>query len=303
MADPKQKGRIPDEAKLGFAFLLAIIVFVYGLFFLKEIRVTGGTYMIRAEFGNIGGVKRSDPVLIGGVQIGKVERTGLDNRQPYAILRIEDEYRIPDDSAIEVFSRSVMGEMGLQVRLGQSTTMVPPDGVLRGKEATGLSTLLSDADSLSARLQTLLANADRYLDPNSETSFRRNLNSLQDLTDTFTTTLRQERQQIHRVMVDLDSLVNTVRGISNNEREKIAATMSHLEQTSAQLVDMTARLQRSTGLLETILLRLERGEGTLGKLLIDDKLYKDMDRLMVNLDGLIADLKENPKRYFGVSIF
>ena len=55
--------------------------------------------------------------------------------------------------------------------------------------------------------------------------------------------------------------------------------------------------------LETILQRMERGEGTLGKLLKDDKLYSNMDRLMVNLDGLVVDLKENPKRYLNISIF
>ena len=66
---------------------------------------------------------------------------------------------------------------------------------------------------------------------------------------------------------------------------------------------MITQLEGTTTSLDTILKRLERGEGTLGKMLKDDKLYSDMDLLMVNLNELVVDLKENPKKYLKVEIF
>jgi phospholipid/cholesterol/gamma-HCH transport system substrate-binding protein len=72
---------------------------------------------------------------------------------------------------------------------------------------------------------------------------------------------------------------------------------------SVALNTMMDKLQTTTTSLDNILARIERGEGTVGKLLRDDKLYDDMDRLFVNLDGLVSDLKENPKKYLGISIF
>ena len=74
-----KKRFLPDEAKLGMAFLLAIIIFVWGLFYLKEWRITGDTYLVEVNFTSAVGVKSSDPILVGGVRIGKVESVTLDN--------------------------------------------------------------------------------------------------------------------------------------------------------------------------------------------------------------------------------
>ena len=59
MSNPSKKNRIPDEAKLGGAFVLALLVFVFGLFFLKDYRITGGTYELKAKFENLSGNKRT----------------------------------------------------------------------------------------------------------------------------------------------------------------------------------------------------------------------------------------------------
>lgn len=297
------KGKIPNEAKLGFAFLLAIFIFVYGMFYLKDYRITGGTYKLEAEFQNISGLKRSDPVLLGGVRIGKTESIGLDGQTPIAFLRIEDEYQIPRDSYVEIIDRSVMGEKGIEVHKGTSPQMAEPGDRLTGQVAAGLFSMVSMADSLSTDLQTLIGSMNAILSPETDSSIKNSLVNVEEITGTLKTTLNQERRQIHRVITNLDSLVNTIQGISTSERGKISATMSNLEKTSGQLSDMIAQLQGTTSSLETILQRMERGEGTLGMLLKDDKLYSNMDRLMVNLDGLVVDLKENPKRYLNISIF
>lgn len=106
---------LPDEAKLGIVFLLAIITFVWGLFYLKEWRVTGDTYLVDVRLSSAVGVKSSDPILVGGVRIGKVEAVSLDDLTPIVTLRIDEPYEIPEDSQVEVISRSVMGEKSINI--------------------------------------------------------------------------------------------------------------------------------------------------------------------------------------------
>jgi phospholipid/cholesterol/gamma-HCH transport system substrate-binding protein len=163
--------------------------------------------------------------------------------------------------------------------------------------------MIGKADSLSDGLQTLLTNVNNILDEDLDRSLKGSLSNVESLTGEFRVTLQQERSRINRTLANLDSLLITAQNISSSERDKISATMANMEKASARLDEMITEFQGATTSLTAIMQKVERGEGTLGKLVNDDKLYTDMNRLMVNLDGLVVDLKENPKRYLNVSIF
>lgn len=301
---------LPDEAKLGMVFLLAIIIFVWGLFYLKEWRVTGDTYLVDVRLSSAVGVKSSDPILVGGVRIGKVEAVTLDDMSPIITLRVDEPYEIPEDSQVEVISRSVMGEKSINIRKGVSTVMVPPGGTIEGTAAPGISEMFTQVDSVTINMRNLLKNANILLDPDREKSIKSSLAGVHDLTIELRETLKRESGQINRVVANMDSLVSNVRDLSETERSKVTSTLDNLESTSGRLSTMMDELQSTSTALGNILTRLDRGEGTIGRLLQDERLYEDavrvagkMDRLVTSLDELVVDLKSNPGRYVTVEIF
>lgn len=306
----QKKGLLPDEAKLGMVFLLAIIIFVWGLFYLKEWRVTGDTYLVEVRLSSAVGVKSTDPILVGGVRIGKVEAVRLDDLTPIVILRIDEPYEIPEDSQVEVISRSVMGEKSINIRKGISTKRVPPGGKMEGTTAPGISDMFTQVDSVTVNMRNLLENANILLDPERDKSIKSSLAGVHDLTIELQKTLKRESVQLNRVMANMDSLVDNVKDLSETERDKVSNTLDNLESTSGRLSAMLDELQTTTTALDNILTRIDRGEGTIGKLLQDERLYDDavrvagkMDRLMTSLDELVVDLKSNPGRYVTVEIF
>lgn len=301
---------LPDEAKLGIVFLLAIITFVWGLFYLKEWRVTGDTYLVNVRLSSAVGVKSTDPILVGGVRIGKVESVTLDNLTPIVTLRIDEPYEIPEDSQVEVISRSVMGEKSINIRKGVSEQMIPPGGKIEGTAAPGISDMFTQVDSVTLNMRNLLENANILLDPERDKSIKSSLAGVHDLTIELQNTLKRESVQVNRVMANMDSLVSNLKDLSETERSKVTGTLDNLENTSGRLSAMMGELQSTTTALGNILARLDRGEGTMGKLLQDDRLYEDavrvagkMDRLVTSLDDLVVDLKSNPGRYVTVEIF
>ncbi len=301
---------LPDEAKLGMVFLLAIIIFVWGLFYLKEWRVTGDTYLVDVRLSSAVGVKSSDPILVGGVRVGKVEAVTLDDMSPIVTLRVDEPFEIPEDSQVEVISRSVMGEKSINIRKGVSTVMVPPGGTIEGTAAPGISDMFTQVDSVTLNMRNLLKNANILLDPDREKSIKSSLAGVHDLTIELRETLKRESGQINRVVANMDSLVSNVKDLSETERSKVTSTLDNLESTSGRLNAMMDELQSTTTALGNILTRLDRGEGTMGKLLQDERLYEDavrvagkMDRLVTSLDELVVDLKSNPGRYVTVEIF
>ena len=163
--------------------------------------------------------------------------------------------------------------------------------------------MITQVDSVSVNVTRLLRNANTFLGPEFKGSIKGSLSNVQEITQQLKTTLNRESRQLHQVMANMDSVLNNIQDISASEKEKISTTLLNLERMSVALNTMMDKLQTTTTSLDNILARIERGEGTVGKLLRDDKLYDDMDRLFVNLDGLVSDLKENPKKYLGISIF
>ncbi len=301
---------LPDEAKLGMVFLLAIIIFVWGLFYLKEWRVTGDTYLVEVRLSSAVGVKSTDPILVGGVRIGKVEAVTLDDLTPIVTLRIDEPYEIPEDSQVEVISRSVMGEKSINIRKGVSTTMIPPGGTIEGTSAPGISDMFTQVDSVTVNVRDLLKNANLLLDPGRDKSVMSSLAAMHDLTVELQETIKRESAQFNRVLTNMDSLVVNAKNLSETERSKVSSTLDNLESTSGHLRTLVNDLHSTNTSLDNILARMDRGEGTLGKLLLDETLYDDvdrvfvkMDRLVTNLDELVVDLKSNPGRYVKVEIF
>ena len=84
---------------------------------------------------------------------------------------------------------------------------------------------------------------------------------------------------------------------------QVDSTIRSLRATSANAADLTADLKTTTAKLNTVLAKLEKSEGTAGKLLNDPALYNDLRALLTRVDSLTLDFKKNPRRYIDLRIF
>ena len=62
-------------------------------------------------------------------------------------------------------------------------------------------------------------------------------------------------------------------------------------------------MAKTVASLNTILGRLERGEGTLGRLSTDDSLYEELEATVRTMRELMEDIKANPGRYLKIEVF
>lgn len=76
-----------------------------------------------------------------------------------------------------------------------------------------------------------------------------------------------------------------------------SGTGARIDTLSANLAALTSHLGSATVAIDTLLRRMNRGEGTLGKLASDSTLYTDLHNLSVSLTALLTDLKEHPDKY------
>lgn len=79
--------------------------------------------------------------------------------------------------------------------------------------------------------------------------------------------------------------------------------MTALQHASANFEAISAEFKTTSTKLNTMLAKVDSGQGSAGKLLNDEQLYTNMLGLLSRVDSLFIDLKKNPKRYINLSIF
>lgn len=114
---------------------------------------------------------------------------------------------------------------------------------------------------------------------------------------------------------ELKALTISMRAASQNvekatSREEIDRAMKRLDTLSASAERTANTVETSTKALDAVLGRIQRGEGTLGKMSTDDVLYTNLNKTLesvnatsLEMKNLLADLKANPKKYLKVSVF
>jgi len=101
---------------------------------------------------------------------------------------------------------------------------------------------------------------------------------------------------LSRFAVNLDTMAMSQRANVDTSMAAIRAVTYNLQQASENL-------KSTTQSLDVVLNKIQKGQGTLGKLVQEEKLYNDIDSLASNLNLLVRDLRENPGKYVKVSVF
>jgi len=93
---------------------------------------------------------------------------------------------------------------------------------------------------------------------------------------------------VERVMAHIDTI------LGNGKR---------IDSLGANITDLTNQLSQATASLNGLLAKVNKGEGTLGRLASDSTLYNDLHKTLNALTDLLTDLKERPGRYVHVKVF
>lgn len=286
------------EIRVGIFVLIGVLAFLIALFTLTDVGTFRGRYYVSTVVESAGGMRRGDPVQMRGVNIGRV--TGFEMVPSGVAVELElyDSYRVPEDSHVLVRSSGLLGGMVVDVVPGESQETAEEGEVLAGGLEPGM---LDAAAGLGGQAETVLARLDALLSQRTVGAVGESAVELQALLTELNALTARQRVELAEVSASLR------RSAAGVER---ATAGPQLERSVARIDSLTARLDatsetlgRASVSLETVLGRIERGEGTLGRLIADDQLYDNLNTTAVTLRELIADIQRDPRRYLNVSVF
>ena len=301
LMDAVPRGTGSREARVGLFVLLGLISFVIVIFWMTDPATLRGRYMLVTTVDNAGGVRAGDPVQMQGINVGRVNGFEMIPNGPiYITLEIEGEWDIPEGS------RTVMGESGLfggrtiRIERGESTQFLAEWDTIPGEGAE--AGLLGSVDDLSERAGNVLTSLDSLLDQRTVGSIQETIRNLNDLVVNLSAVTQEQRASLSRLTVSLGRRAEGLEAVGDAGPDA-ARAIARADSTMLLLSETSTNLNSAATSLQTVLGRIEAGEGTLGRLSTSDSLYINMNNAAASLSALLEDLRANPNRYINISIF
>ena len=303
--------KISSEAKVGLIGIATLMLLIWGINYLKGRNILDSNYTLHAFFENSGGLEVSSPILMQGIKIGYIDDIELHPARDlpvHVIFHVEKKYPLSIGSTAILFSADLLGSRVVRIEpSGKEALVKHNDTIPASLEADIITSLTSQVmpvmeqiGDLSESLDTVVHKLDKLMDSEATAEA---LLDLAEISTSLSATLKPGGA-LHESFNNLESFSSML----ESQEDEFASLAGHLNSISESIdsagIDRIANeLEAASEAFAQLLDQLNSGEGSMGKLIYSDTLYAQLQNLVVDLDSLIVDLKENPKDYVSISLF
>jgi len=310
-----------SEVKIGLVGLIAILILIWGINFLKGNNIFGDSNNYYAIYSNIDGLESSSPVRINGLTVGNVSEIYFHPSNTGDIIvefTLNDDIRFPINTVAKIYNSDIMGTKAVQLIYGNSNSYASIGDTLFSDVEDGLKEevnkqvlpLKNKAEELISSIDSVMTVITTVLDKDARESLS---GSLRSLNRTFSTmelamvkldsVIYKNDTRVSNILLNVESITTNL----HNNNEQISNVIRNFESISDSLAKSNIKntiynLDNSLSKFDKILQKIDNGEGTIGLLLNDKEMYNNISSASKQLDLLIEDMKKYPKRYVTFSL-
>ncbi len=305
--------KISNETKVGALVAIAITILILGYNFLKGKDLFSKEVVLYAKYESIDGLQNSNAITIKGMKVGRITNMKLqDNGKDGILVRfiVNGDVKIPKNSKAVVVSADILGTKAIELKLGDSRELVGDNDTLASRQEESLSDQVTSqilpvkvkAESLLASMDTVMIIVQSIFNPETRTSIQRgvfdmketlhNINKLSNRMDIMV------EKKLSVIMTNLSSITSNF-VILNDSIVKMTNNATAITSAIAQsdLTDAINSAEKSLIQMGKVMEKIEKGEGSLGLLVNDDELYINLVKSTAELDSLLVEFQENPRKY------
>ena len=272
------------ETRLGLFFALALIAAFIILEMLGGTAFFKGGYKLNALFNNIQELKVGDPVKMAGVEIGRVESVGLTNSRVRVTFRVfSKDTAVRTDSKATVKFTGLMGQNFVAIDFGTSAGVLAAEGAfLQTAEQPDLSQIMAKLDNVATGVENLTK------------SFTGD--KIDNLLGPFTDFLKQNQVPLTATIGNLKTISDNIAqgqgtvGMLVNDPTLYNTTLTTVSNLQGTMQTLSDDLKFTLGQAKGIFADIEKGQGTMGKLLKDETLYTETSLAMTNLREIMQKI-------------
>lgn len=301
--------KISRELKTGIIALLSIVLFFWGYNFLKNQSIYDKTRTYYAEYPNVQGLSPNSPITINGLSVGKVSDISFHPIKKGVLivhLNLTNDIQFSKNSIAEIYSPDFISGKSLRINLAFDGSEIAKNGdTLIGSVESGImgmineqiAPLQSKVESFVVNSDSVMQNINQVLDAKNQQKIRASLNDLSITLEKFKNISLNADKLFTNNKDRLDSILTN----ANSAMAGFSKFTDSLEKVD--LVAATTKLETSLDGVNQILDSIKNGEGTIGKLINDEQLYKNLEGASLEMEELLREIKLHPKRFVHLSVF
>lgn len=329
------------EIKIGILTLIVLVSMIWGYTFLKGRNLLSPATELFTTYSDVTDLTVSSPVMVNGFKVGTVTKIKLnpsDVKKMDVFYLIDNEYNIPKDAVANLKSLGFVSGKGIFLEFEEPCTgssCAKSGDEIKGKVVGLLGAMFGEdemsnySSELTASVRSIIANIGSKDEPGALNETIRQLEviskNLAAISISTNKLMQQSSENIEKTIANIAVVTN---GLANSN-QKLEGIISNVNKVSGDLAssnlgntveqanatlssskvaidELKSTLTSTTNTLKdlsAVLSKLDKGDGSMAKLMNDKQLYNNLEAASKNLSLLLQDLRLNPKRYAHFSIF
>jgi phospholipid/cholesterol/gamma-HCH transport system substrate-binding protein len=285
-----------QEVTVGTLVLVGVLLFIGGSLWLQGKTISRAP-KVSVQFEDAGTLKRGSPVKVSGVELGTVSDITYQGYKK-VLVRLDLQAAVDPrkDAAASLATVGLVADAVVNFVPGTSTEPLPKDAVIMGTVARGLTDV---GNEIGEKAKGLLDSLNRVRFRELSDNLNKTLTSFQRVAELYGDTKNGPMSELAGTMKRLQAVsarIDTVLA-----EAKVTETLHTADSLMASLTKLSEAAQGTSKQLDGILGRINRGEGSLGKLAADTLLYENAQRLVKSLQEFVDDLKKHPGK-IGITV-
>ena len=330
-----------NDLLVGTVVLLVILTLTGATFWAKQADIGERRAKVVARFRDVGNARVGNAVVIRGVRAGTIEAIELARGGwVHVRMNLDRSMQLPTTAVVLLNESSLFGEWQATITPRAAlphdeTVQAQVDessgggDVLPGATLPDIAKLTAVAGQIAGDVANVAGRVEVAFDERAARELRSSIRNFADLSTTLSHTVRAHAGDLDTVSRGLQSAVASLNrtassaelmasridsSSSSGQIRQMVDDMSHaaaeLRRATAQVRAMSEQLSKTQGQLDafltngdSVLVKLNTGQGSLGLLLNDPSLYRNSDSLLTQLRGLVTEVRTNPKKFVSVRLF
>lgn len=308
--------RVSTELKVGLFALFVLAILTYMTFKVggfEWIKKEG--YTVNVYFKNIAGLDEKTKIKVAGVDAGIIEKIELSEGVARLTLRMNTKVKLYSDASAAIKATGLLGDKYLEVKIGSKEPYLKSGDTIKNvTEVVDIDDMARNLSEVSANINKLAISLNESLGTEeAKRSLKESILNLRDITANVNSMITTNDKRMRNVLDNINDLTASINDLVKNNKDSFTTAMSNLKDFSGTLKsdgpglitnlnkatkelkalveENRTSIRTTTESLENIAKKIDSGEGTLGKLVKDDRLYESINKAAEGVDKTIGAIE------------
>ena len=288
--------------KVGITVVASIIIVLYGIAFLKDLRLGIETSKLKVYFTNVNGLKEGDPVSVNGVTMGKVQKINLVPGDSVIVeFTLSRDVVLKKDYSISITMVELMSGKQIYIKPGVSPELADISKPLAGNKTVDITSLIGTMNEIGGDVKRITSRIDTTM--NELTTAVNNINQLvgdeglksniRGAAGNFNLASRNLNLMLSETRSNLNNLTLKLSSIATNVDNTVSQTGSDLNQTVKDIRELTGRVDSLAVNLNRLFTGVSDSGSTVGSLLTEDDIYENVNRTLISINKLVRKIEKD----------